>query len=178
MSLQLLQLGKSVLSLDADAVLLSDVYALLHAPPLSLQDVIISDNAEEDEQTAAGLNCGFVYFNLRAPTSRRLASHDEAPICSSTDSSTVGDASTAASNAASQTGTRAATWFAEFLYDRFEEVLEIDPQSLRGRTPGKNILWEQDIWNDAVLSVQRGKLSSGWRRISSRSHTRTHIQFS
>eukprot|EP00966_Prymnesium_polylepis_P283766 6555430-Prymnesium_polylepis.2 len=44
-------------SLDVDAALTSDVYALLHAPPLSLQDVLVSDNAEEDAHTAAGLNC-------------------------------------------------------------------------------------------------------------------------
>lgn len=70
-SLQLLRLGHSVLSLDADAVLLSDVYALLHALPLSLQDVIISDNAEEDDETAAGLNCGFVYLNTKAAANRK-----------------------------------------------------------------------------------------------------------
>ena len=61
----MLRLQKNVLSLDADAVLLTDVYVLLHAPPLSQQDVIISDNAEEDHATPAGLNCGFVYFNRK-----------------------------------------------------------------------------------------------------------------
>jgi len=48
-----------VLSLDVDAVLLTDIYALLRAPPLSAQDVIITRNSDGSQS----LNCGFVYFN-------------------------------------------------------------------------------------------------------------------
>ena len=61
-ALQLLRQGVSVLSLDVDAVLLSDVYALLHAPPLGDQDVVITRNSDNSQS----LNCGFVYFNRRA----------------------------------------------------------------------------------------------------------------
>ena len=48
-----------MLSLDVDAVLLTDIYALLRAPPLSAQDVIITRNSDGSQS----LNCGFVYFN-------------------------------------------------------------------------------------------------------------------
>ena len=58
----LLKEGVNVLSLDVDAVLLSDIYSLLHSPPLSRQDVLISRNSDESQS----LNCGFVYFNAKA----------------------------------------------------------------------------------------------------------------
>ena len=65
-ALNLLREGSNVLSLDIDAVLLRDVYPLLRAPPLALQDVIITINADNSQS----LNCGFVYFNLDAAAAR------------------------------------------------------------------------------------------------------------
>ena len=59
---KLLSEGVSVLSLDVDAVLLTDIYPLLRGPPMSKHDVIISRNSDESQS----LNCGFVYFNLKA----------------------------------------------------------------------------------------------------------------
>ena len=58
-ALKLLRQGLNVLSLDVDAVLLSDVYQLLRSPPLSAQDVVITRNDDGSQS----LNCGFVYFN-------------------------------------------------------------------------------------------------------------------
>ena len=57
---QLLQQNVNVLSLDVDAVLLTDIYPLLRGPPMSRHDVVISRNSDESQS----LNCGFVYFNL------------------------------------------------------------------------------------------------------------------
>ena len=64
-ALNLLREGSNVLSLDIDAVLLRDVYPLLRAPPLALQDVIITINADNSQS----LNCGFV-TNLDAAAAR------------------------------------------------------------------------------------------------------------
>ena len=64
-ALKLLRQGLNVLSLDVDAVLLSDVYQLLRSPPLSAQDVVITRNDDGSQS----LNCGFVYFNRDAPRS-------------------------------------------------------------------------------------------------------------
>ena len=50
-----------MLSLDVDAVLLSDVYQLLRSP-LSAQDVIITRNDDGSQS----LNCGFVLQPRRA----------------------------------------------------------------------------------------------------------------
>jgi hypothetical protein len=58
----------------------------------------------------------------------------------------------AASRGSSDT-TPAAVWFADFLWGRFDEVLLVDPATL-GRAPHPNILWEQDIWNDAVRQLE------------------------
>ena len=57
-ALKLLRQGLNVLSLDVDAVLLSDVYQLLRSPPLAAQDVVITRNDDGSQS----LNCGFVYF--------------------------------------------------------------------------------------------------------------------
>ena len=67
-ALKLLRQGLNVLSLDVDAVLLSDIYQLLRSPPLSAQDVIITRNDDGSQS----LNCGFVYFNRDA---RRAAAY-------------------------------------------------------------------------------------------------------
>ena len=42
-----------MLSLDVDAVLLTDIYALLRAPPLLQQDVIITRNTDQSQSLCA-----------------------------------------------------------------------------------------------------------------------------
>ena len=59
--------------MDVDAVLLSDIYELLRAPPLSRHDVIISRNSDASQS----LNCGFVYFNVGASRGRQNRGQDQ-----------------------------------------------------------------------------------------------------
>ena len=69
---KLLEEGANVLSLDVDAVLLTDIYQLLRTAPLGQQDVILTRNQDMSQS----LNCGFVYFNrdaAKAPTPSRYA---------------------------------------------------------------------------------------------------------
>ena len=69
-ALALLREQVNVLSLDVDAVLLTDIYQLLRAPPIVQQDVLITRNDDGSQS----LNCGFVYFNRDAGRFARGAS--------------------------------------------------------------------------------------------------------
>ena len=146
-ALQLLRQGVSVLSLDVDAVLLTDVHALLHAPPLAGMDVVITRNTDQSQS----LNCGFVYFNLRAP----VASVANAAVrreCG---------AGAGASAAPRADATPAALWLAEQVWQRFVTFLEVDTRRLR-RPPRREVLWEQDVWNDVVKSAELRRRVFPW----------------
>ena len=181
---QLLRQGVSVLSLDTDAALFSDVYPLLHAPPLGAHDVLISKNGD----ASGSLNCGFVYFNLHASGGGNGGGGGGAaggggaePCgqrgCASCASEAAG--SEAAATAGSGRVVPAAEWAALVLWERFTLFLEIDRASLR-RPPSSQVcagavggmhgqciphvhcmclpcpqvLWEQDMWNDVAKSLE------------------------
>ena len=164
---QLLRHGTSVLSLDVDAALFRDVYPLLHSPPLGEHDVVITRNADESES----LNCGFVYFNLRArggegacvePGCRRLP-----PPAAALNESGSSAACRAKKEAGAVAETRASTtrpaaeWMAQLLWERFLLFLETDKAMLR-RPPGGQVLWEQDVWNDVVKSFELRRRVFPW----------------
>ena len=130
-ALQLLRQELNVLSLDVDAVLLTDIYALLRAPPLLQQDVVITRNSDNSQS----LNCGFVYFN-------RDGSADGPPKelegC---------DAPRAARGAPS---VPAAEWVCELMWERIRLFLEVDVASL-AKIPAREVLWEQDSRADRAV---------------------------
>ena len=144
---QLLRQGVSVLSLDTDAALFSDVYPLLHAPPLGAHDVLISKNGD----ASGSLNCGFVYFNLHASGGGNggggggggggaAGGGGAEPCgqrgCASCASEAAG--SEAAATAGSGRVVLAAEWAALVLWERFTLFLEIDRASLR-RPPSSQV---------------------------------------
>eukprot|EP00966_Prymnesium_polylepis_P027315 631924-Prymnesium_polylepis.2 len=146
-ALSLLRQGLNVLSLDVDAALLSDVYALLHAEPLASQDVIITKNTDQ----SGSLNCGFVYFNRGA--ARRGSDESVRHACNSTSKSAV-------ATRAQQT-VPAAVWMAEQIWLRFVTFLELDRSSTRS-LPNREVLWEQDVWNDVVKSTELRRRVFPW----------------
>ena len=135
-SWKLLEQGVSVLSLDVDAVLLSDIYALLHSPPLSHQDVLISRNSDESQS----LNCGFVYFNARAAKSSPRSQPPAA--CPAN-----------GGNGGSVAGVPAAEWVARSMWERIELFLDVRKASLSA-PPVREVLWEQDAWNDLAKTLE------------------------
>ena len=135
------ELGVSVLVLDVDAVLLTDVLALLRRRPLADYDVTLTDQGR-----GSGINCGFVYFNTRPSGSQRSPTecvakrravrlvHGKRVPCRG-----------------------AAQWFAHLLWERFAFFLNLPrgAEPLRGNgLPNKWVLWEQDLWNDVLRSVE------------------------
>ena len=108
-ALQLLREDVNVLSLDVDAVLLTDIYALLRSPPLSQQDVIITRNTDASQS----LNCGFVYFN-------RDGSPDGAP------KELEGSGCPEQHVAAGAPSVPAAEWVCELMWERTRLFLEVD----------------------------------------------------
>lgn len=174
-ALALLREGANVLSLDVDAVLLSDIYQLLRAPPLAHYDVIITRNDDGSQS----LNCGFVYFNLdaahAAQQSQRLevqghceSNTAEGPAASgrrlwAPPGDTAGSGSGAASNGGVVHGgaMSAAEWVAELMWERLRLFLEIDKRGLR-RPPAREVLWEQDAWNDLAKSLELRRRVFPW----------------
>ncbi|KAL1525165.1 hypothetical protein AB1Y20_020036 [Prymnesium parvum] len=138
-ALQLLRRGVSVLSLDVDAVLLSDLYALLHAPPLAAQDVVITRNSDNSQS----LNCGFVYFNRRAAASAAL------------------DEECGAAPPPSADAVPAAEWIAELMWERIRLFLDVERSSLAA-SPKREVLWEQDVWNDLAKSIELRRRVFPW----------------
>ena len=65
-SARLVDAGSNVLIMDADGVLLGDIYALLRAQPIAQFDVVLTDVGHGN--AIRGVNCGFVYFNARPLT--------------------------------------------------------------------------------------------------------------
>ena len=131
-ALKLLRQGLNVLSLDVDAVLLSDVYQLLRSPPLAAQDVVITRNDDGSQS----LNCGFVYFNRDAPRSaaflpgqREQQRVDPAACAALTPAQ--GGAGAAARGAeggaeAAAVAVPAAEWVCELMWERLRLFLEVD----------------------------------------------------
>ncbi|KAL1511963.1 hypothetical protein AB1Y20_005243 [Prymnesium parvum] len=149
---QLLRQGTNVLSLDVDAAFFSDVFERLRSPQLAQQDVVITKNTDASQS----LNCGFVYFNLRP------AARDEAPLAEC-------GAQTA------EPAAPAALWLAEMVWARILLFLQVETRELR-RPPRREVLWEQDVWNDVVKSAEvrrhvfpwaagYGRTSDLWERL-------------
>lgn len=141
---QLLQQGTNVLSLDVDAVLMTDIYALLRSPPLVHQDVIITRNSDASQS----LNCGFVYFNRQARTG--------APAMHQQSAAKKCGAAHGADGAVP-----AAEWVARAMWDRTQLFLEIDRPSL-SKSPAREVLWEQDAWNDLAKSLELNRRVFPW----------------
>ncbi len=174
---QLLSHGTNVLSLDVDAVLLTDIYELLRAPPLSQQDVLITRNSDNSQS----LNCGFVYFNRR-PDGRQGASDATGATGERSALAKCGPASLerAARASAAGGGVPAAEWVARAMWERTQLFLEIERDSLR-EPPLREVLWEQDAWNDLAKSLELnarvfpwavgyGKQSDLWAKLGYRRH--------
>ena len=141
-ALQLVQAGISVLSLDIDAALLKDVYADLHAPPLSYHDVLVTRHTDSRHE----INCGFVYFNLR-PEPRPPTAEPPPRGC-------VPPPQSAPPPPLARTPVPAAEWAAAAMWERLLLLLEAElPWSGKDR-PTPEVLWEQAIWNDLVKSFE------------------------
>jgi len=144
---QLLRQGVSVLSLDTDAALFSDVYPLLHAPPLGAHDVLISKNGD----ASGSLNCGFVYFNLharggggggggRGGGDAEPCGQHRCATCVSGHVEAVGSEAAGSEVATAGSGrvVPAAEWAALLLWERFALFLGVDRASLR-RPPSSQV---------------------------------------
>jgi len=140
-ALKLLRQGLNVLSLDVDAVLLSDIYQLLRAPPLSAQDVIITRNDDGSQS----LNCGFVYFNRDAAAATALLPAQQRHQLTTTPQACAAPAAgaaalsgeraaavvpaapaAAAAAAAAVLAVPAAEWVCELMWERLRLFLEAD----------------------------------------------------
>jgi hypothetical protein len=151
---RLTDLGVSVLVMDVDAALLADVSNLLLRRPLSEFDIVLTDQGGK-----SGINCGFVYFNMH-PTSPQHAPRE----CSAKGRS-VRPAATARGGDPVGPCISAARWFARVLWQRFLLFLELPPGSepLRGNgRPSALVLWEQDLWNDVLRSIEEDAAMHPW----------------
>ena len=155
-ALKLLRQNVNVLSLDVDAVLLSDIYQLLRSPPLSRQDVIITRNDDGSQS----LNCGFVYFNRDAHAAAVQPGQWETQRL---DGDACGGevSSPGALSVPAQQGVPAAEWVAELMWERLRLFLEVDARGLR-KMPAREVLWEQDAWNDLAKSLELRKRVFPW----------------
>ena len=134
-ALKLLRQGLNVLSLDVDAVLLSDIYQLLRAPPLSAQDVIITRNDDGSQS----LNCGFVYFNRDAPQAAAFLPGQEQQQRVAPDACAAAPAQAAAGAGALSVeravpvavpvAVPAAEWVCELMWERLRLFLEVHAPS-------------------------------------------------
>ena len=147
---RLTELGVSVLVLDVDAVLFVDVLALLRSRPLADYDVVMTDQGR-----GSGINCGFVYFNVHPSASQRPALP-----CITRQRSV---ARRGAPRHSACIG--AAIWFSRVLWERFELFLGLAPAAIPLRRSGAangEVLWEQDLWNDVLRSVEDDMLLHPW----------------
>ena len=175
-SWKLLAEGSNVLSMDVDAVLLTDIYQLLRRPPLSKHDVIISRNSDESQS----LNCGFVYFNLKA--SRGRTAHGQDKMKSLCAAGAANDEARAHAEAADYagghgygfghgrrgggslgggSGVPAAEWVARAMWERIELFLDVKKASL-SNPPVREVLWEQDAWNDLAKTLELQRRVFPW----------------
>ena len=141
-ALQLSRQDVNVLSLDVDAVLLTDIYELLRSPPLSDQDVIITRNTDSSQS----LNCGFVYFNRDGSPAGAPA---ELADCASPQP------------ARGAPSVPAAEWVCELMWERTRLFLEVDVRALT-KKPAREVLWEQDAWNDLAKSLELRRRVFPW----------------
>lgn len=150
-ALALLREGLNVLSLDIDAVILGDVYARLRSPPLIWQDVLITQN----EDAGQSLNCGFVYFNRDAPgrLAAAAASGDRKALRLQGAGESTHNVTACTAKGEPHGEVPAAEWVCEMMWERLKLFLEIDLFALQ-RKPRREVLWEQDAWNDVVKSLE------------------------
>ena len=113
----------NVLSLDIDAVMLTDIYPLLRGPPFDRQDVIITRNSDGSQS----LNCGFVYFN------RDASAHTQ---------SRPAECGSAGGGGHVAESVPAAEWVASLMWERILLFLEVDKAALK-KPPAREVLWEQ-----------------------------------
>ena len=170
-SWQLLAEGVNVLSMDVDAVLLTDIYELLRQPPLSKHDVIISRNSDESQS----LNCGFVYFNRQASRGRTRKGQAKMRDLCVAGSSSAGARELAEAadygggheyggrrdGAGSRGGVPAAEWVARAMWERIELFLDVQKRGLR-TPPVREVLWEQDAWNDLAKTLEMQRRVFPW----------------
>ena len=172
-AISLLRNGVNVLSLDVDAVMLGDIYAHLRSPPLAQQDVIITRNDDGSQS----LNCGFVYFNRNAAAAADETQRAEvAQHCGGSAAAPASSSAVAVGQGETGQGAvPAAEWVCELMWERLRLFLEIDKEGLRV-PPQREVLWEQDAWNDLVKSIELkrrvfpwvvgyGKDSDLWRKL-------------
>jgi hypothetical protein len=121
------------------------------------QDVLITRN----EDVSHSLNCGFVYFNRDAP--RLLAAAAAAGDASALRLSTGGENTGGGAGCAAGGGGEivAAEWACEMMWERLRLFLELDRFSL-AQSPNREVLWEQDAWNDLVKSLDLRKRVFPW----------------
>ncbi|KAL1507134.1 hypothetical protein AB1Y20_007987 [Prymnesium parvum] len=150
-ALALLREETNVLSLDVDAVLLTDIYQLLRAPPLVQQDVIITRNDDGSQS----LNCGFVYFNRDAARSSDRAQRSEVR------GRCDGAPGAGGEVAVVEGAVPAAEWVCELMWERLRLFLEIERRELKA-SPAREVLWEQDAWNDLVKSIELRRRVFPW----------------
>lgn len=164
---RLCDLGVNVLVTDVDGVILADPYPLLHSPPLSEYDVVVTDVGE-----GRGVNCGFVYLRATttstATSSRSRSSNPSAELQHQQQPPPQRCSPVAAYGARRAKPCRtAAAWLAAGVYERIQRLLEL-PQVLHRRKPGRpvrpqiGVLWEAHAWNDVLLSVQRDAEVHSW----------------
>ena len=158
-ALNLLREGSNVLSLDIDAVLLRDVYPLLRAPPLALQDVIITINADNSQS----LNCGFVYFNLDAAAARagEFRSAEAGWPRSRCGESGGGGGGGGLPSPGGRGDVAAAEWVARLMWERVLLFLDVNRRDYSA-PPKREVLWEQDVWNDLVKSLELQRRVFPW----------------
>ena len=157
-------------------MLLTDIYQLLRRPPLSKHDVIISRNSDESQS----LNCGFVYFNLKA--SRGRTAHGQDKMKSLCAAGAANDEARAHAEAADYagghgygfghgrrgggslgggSGVPAAEWVARAMWERIELFLDVKKASL-SNPPVREVLWEQDAWNDLAKTLELQRRVFPW----------------
>lgn len=132
----------NVLIMDLDGYVMHDVYALLHARPVSSFDVVITEISNKD-----GINCGFVYFNQRVAVGPR--GDEEWEAC----------ADPAPEGPSCWPGAR---WLAHAIFERIMLFLELDRPLSNGRRPAANVMWEQTLINDVLHSAVRGLEVHPW----------------
>ena len=114
-------------------------------------DVIISRNSDESQS----LNCGFVYFNLKAA---RHASKVQEEHCLAGDARGAPPLLDAPSSAGA---VPAAEWVARAMWERIELFLDVDKKAL-SHPPVREVLWEQDAWNDLAKTLETRRRIFPW----------------
>ena len=153
LSARLTELGYSVLVLDVDAALFADVPKLLRARPLADYDIVLTDQGR-----GSGINCGFVWFNTR-PTANQRAPFE----CALKRRGEVLRDSGGSTRHGGCVGP--ARWLARAVWERFELFLSLPAEAVpisKTGAPNKWVLWEQDLWNDVLRSIEVDRHVHPW----------------